>query len=148
MVELFASQHIQRYFSYTCDGSVMYAYITRLRLTTKFIVLSAFVLERNENMVIVDASGTSISDSVLTRFQLRSHVVLSKLCTFILGYRTMLAPCGCLDGYVREPYEMSMAFGARSYVQFLLQSACTSMCRHIYDWNIVDCDVKPIHLTF
>ena len=22
------------------------------------------------------------------------------------------------------------------------------MCRHIYDWNIVDCDVKqPIHLT-
>ena len=23
------------------------------------------------------------------------------------------------------------------------------MCRHIYDWNIVDCDVKqPIHLTY
>ena len=27
-------------------------------------------------------------------------------------------------------------------------SACISMYRHIYDWNIVDCDVKqPIHLT-
>ena len=26
--------------------------------------------------------------------------------------------------------------------QLLLQSACTSMCRHIYDWNIVNCDVK------
>ena len=24
----------------------------------------------------------------------------------------------------------------------------TIMCRHIYDWNIVECDVKqPIHLT-
>ena len=23
------------------------------------------------------------------------------------------------------------------------------MCRHIYDWNIVNCDVKqPIHLTY
>ena len=31
---------------------------------------------------------------------------------------------------------------------FLLQSACTSMCRHVYDWNIVDCDVKQqIYLT-
>ena len=26
---------------------------------------------------------------------------------------------------------------------FLLQSDCTAMCRHIYDRNIVDCDVKP-----
>ena len=24
----------------------------------------------------------------------------------------------------------------------LLQSACTLMCRHMYNWNIVDCDVK------
>ena len=39
-----------------------------------------------------------------------------------------------------------MALGARPQVQLLLQSACTSMCRHIYNWNIVDCDVKqPIH---
>ena len=31
----------------------------------------------------------------------------------------------------------------------LLQSACTSMCRHIHDWNIVDCDVKqPIQLKY
>ena len=35
-----------------------------------------------------------------------------------------------------------MALGARPWVQLLLQSACTSMCRHIYDWNIVNCDVK------
>ena len=27
-------------------------------------------------------------------------------------------------------------------LNFLFQSACTSMCRHIYDWNIVACDVK------
>ena len=27
-------------------------------------------------------------------------------------------------------------------LQLLLQSACTSMCRHICDWNIVECDVK------
>ena len=28
-------------------------------------------------------------------------------------------------------------------------SACIYMCRHIYDWNFVDCDVvkQPIHLT-
>ena len=24
-----------------------------------------------------------------------------------------LAPCQCLDGHVKEPYEMSMALGAR-----------------------------------
>ena len=24
-----------------------------------------------------------------------------------------LVPCRCLDGHVKEPYEMSMAFGAR-----------------------------------
>ena len=59
-----------------------------------------------------------------------------------------MAPCQCLDGHVKEPYKISMALGARPKVQLLLQSACTSMCRHIYDWNIVDCDVKqPLHLT-
>ena len=30
---------------------------------------------------------------------------------------------------VKEPYQMSLAMGARLYVQ-LLQSTCTSMCRH------------------
>ena len=25
---------------------------------------------------------------------------------------TMMTPCRCLDGYVKEPYEMSMALGA------------------------------------
>ena len=53
-----------------------------------------------------------------------------------------VVPCWCLDGHVKEPYEMSMALGARPYVQLLLQSACTSMCRHMNDWNIVDCVVK------
>ena len=58
-----------------------------------------------------------------------------------------LVPCRCLDGHVKEPYEMSMALGARPLV-LLLQYACTSMCCHIYDWNIVNCDVKqPIQLN-
>ena len=57
-----------------------------------------------------------------------------------------VAPCRCLDGHVKEPNDMYIAFGARPWVQ-LLQSAWTSMCRHIYDWNIVDCDVKqPNHI--
>ena len=42
----------------------------------------------------------------------------------------------------RRPHG-GMALGARPSVQ-LLQSACTFMCRHIYDWNIVDCDVVQI----
>ena len=53
-----------------------------------------------------------------------------------------VVPCRCLDGHVKEPYEMSMASGARPQDKLLLQSACTSMGRHIYDWNIVNCDVK------
>ena len=36
-----------------------------------------------------------------------------------------LVSCRCLDGHVKEPYEMSMVLGARPLVQ-LLQSACTS----------------------
>ena len=43
-----------------------------------------------------------------------------------------VAPCRCLDGHVKETYEMSMAFGARPQVQ-LLRSARTSMCRQIYN---------------
>ena len=52
-------------------------------------------------------------------------------------------------GHVKEPYEMSMALGGTVEVQILLQSACTPMCRQIYNWNIVaSCDVKqPISLT-
>ena len=45
-----------------------------------------------------------------------------------------------MDRHVKEPYEISMALGARPKVHFLLQSACTSMCRPIYNWNIVECD--------
>ena len=44
-----------------------------------------------------------------------------------------VAPCRCLDGHVKEPYEMSMALGARPYVQLLLQPTCISLCRHIFD---------------
>ena len=37
---------------------------------------------------------------------------------------------------------------ASTATQLLLQYACTSMCRHIYDRNIVNCEVgQPIHLT-
>ena len=59
-----------------------------------------------------------------------------------------LAPCRCLDRHVKEPYKMSMALGAQLLVKLLLQSTCTSMCRHIYNWSIVACDVKqPVSLT-
>ena len=50
--------------------------------------------------------------------------------------------CRCLDGHVKETYEMSLTFGARPKVQLLPQSTCTYMCCHMYDWNIVDCNVK------
>ena len=33
---------------------------------------------------------------------------------------------------------------------FFIQSACTSMCRRMYNWNIVECDLsvkQPIHST-
>ena len=57
-----------------------------------------------------------------------------------------LVPCRCLNGHVKEPYEMSMSLGAWPYVQLLLQSACTStsMCRHLCDWNIVNLDIKQL----
>ena len=59
-----------------------------------------------------------------------------------------VVPCRCLDGHVKKPNEMSMALGARPLVKLLLQSARTSVCRHIHNWNIVACDVKqPISLT-
>ena len=35
-----------------------------------------------------------------------------------------------------------------SSVVFYIQSACTSMCRYLCDWNTVNCDVKqPVHLA-
>ena len=42
--------------------------------------------------------------------------------------------------HLTEPYEMYMKLGARPYVNVLLQSACTSMRRHKYNWNILECD--------
>ena len=53
-----------------------------------------------------------------------------------------MVQCRCLDRHVKEPYGMSMGLEARPWVQILLQSACTSMCYHIYNYNIIDCDVK------
>ena len=39
-----------------------------------------------------------------------------------------------------------MAYGA--WLNILLQSAFTSMCCHMYNWNIVECNIKqPIHPT-
>ena len=59
-----------------------------------------------------------------------------------------VASCRCLDGHIKEPYEMSMALGARPQVQLPSSVRRTSIWRRIYDKNIVDCDVKhPIHLT-
>ena len=43
--------------------------------------------------------------------------------------RIFQSPKPRLDGHVKEPYEISMALGARPQVQ-LLQYACTYMCRH------------------
>ena len=40
-------------------------------------------------------------------------------------------PVSVLNGYPKELYEMSMAFGVRQKVN-LLQAACTSMCHHKY----------------
>ena len=50
------------------------------------------------------------------------------------------------DTFVKEPSEMS-GVGSLTVVQ-LLQSVYTYMYRHIYNWNIVECDIKqPILLT-
>ena len=55
---------------------------------------------------------------------------------------TKVVPCHCLDGHVKESYKNVYNVGARPQVQLLLQSTGTSICRHIYNWNIVYCDVK------
>ena len=58
--------------------------------------------------------------------------------------RKKVCPYRCFDGQVKEPYEISMALRARPLAQLLLQSACISMCIHMYNWNIVVCYVKAI----
>ena len=53
---------------------------------------------------------------------------------------------GPRDGHVKEPYKMSMAIGARPNVK-LLQSACTTMCRHIllkYRWYLCPFDCTTV----
>ena len=52
-----------------------------------------------------------------------------------------LAPCRYFDGHFKEPYKMSMALGARPGYNFFF-SPPAHLCRHIYDWNIVACDVQ------
>ena len=55
---------------------------------------------------------------------------------------------GAWTGTLKNPTKCLCRWELDLRSNFLLQSACTSMCRHIYDWNIVDCDVEqPIHLT-
>ena len=55
-------------------------------------------------------------------------------------------PCRCLDGRVKETHEMSMAWsptvGSTSSSVCLHNYMYTCMCRHIYNWNVVECDVK------
>ena len=55
----------------------------------------------------------------------------------------------CRHGlWLAQTFSTSPLKPLNRFNQLLFQSACTSMCRHIYDWNIVNCDVKqPIHLT-
>ena len=58
------------------------------------------------------------------------------------------ALCQCLDRNLKETYEMSMVWVPNRMSNFFLQFACTSMCRHIHNWNISECDVKQlIHST-
>ena len=43
-----------------------------------------------------------------------------------------LAPCRCWDGYVKEPYEMSMALGARSFKMHVVAQIVISICCLLY----------------
>ena len=48
--------------------------------------------------------------------------------------------------HVYGPFVFRTSLGTT--ILLLLQSACISMCRHLYNWNIVACDLKqPISLT-
>ena len=54
-----------------------------------------------------------------------------------------MVPCRCFDGHVKESYEMSMAgsptVGPTSSVRLHIYAPS-----HIYNWNIIDCDVKQL----
>ena len=68
----------------------------------------------------------------------------------------MVASCRCLDGHVKEPYEMPIAWEPivhcnitasfdEWYVSFNIRedeviSSKLSICRHGYNWNVVNCD--------
>ena len=66
-------------------------------------------------------------------FDNRSINKIKPTLTWFLGITVTVAPCRCLDGHVKEPQRP--------------RSACTLMCRHIYDWNIVEYDIKQqIHI--
>ena len=57
-------------------------------------------------------------------------------------------PCRCSDGHGKNPTKCLWRLEPDRRSNFLLRSACTSVCRRMYDWNIVDCDVKqPIDLS-
>ena len=50
-------------------------------------------------------------------------------------------PCRCMDGHVKEPYEMSMAWEPDRRFNFFFNPPA-HICAVTYDWNIVKCDVK------
>ena len=57
-----------------------------------------------------------------------------------------LAPCRCSDGHIKVYGVGSTTVGSTS--SSVRMHIYVHMCRHVYDWNIVDCNVKqPIHLT-
>ena len=57
-----------------------------------------------------------------------------------------VVPCRCLDWYAKEPYEMSTAWEPDRRCNFS-SPQYIHVCRHIYGWNIVHCNVKqPIHM--
>ena len=75
----------------------------------------------------------------------KSHSAMKEVWSFRKDYKKD-GPVSELDRHLKEPFEMSIALGARPYVN-LLHTACTSICHLIYVWNIIDCDVKIFNLV-
>ena len=64
---------------------------------------------------------------------------------YALNHRTALVWPGLIDGIriiVLLGQYLQVARYSLNNSSIHNASACTSMCRHIYDWNIVNCDVK------
>ena len=48
-----------------------------------------------------------------------------------------LAPCRCLEGHVKELYQMSTSMASEPEVQLLLESASTPMCGHMNTVTVI-----------